>query len=115
MKWTDFVLIVVLLVTSVLFITTSKVSNGTVIIQYENKIIGRYPINLDKKITFKGALGKMEIEIKNGKVRMRESKCPLQLCIKQGWISSPSVPIVCVPNKVIVYIKDNAKQDLMTK
>jgi hypothetical protein len=115
MKWTDLILIVGLLATSVFFITTSKVSNGTVIIQYENKVIGRYPIDINKKVTFEGALGEMAIEIKNGKVRMIESKCPLQLCIKQGWISSPSVPIVCVPNKVIVYIKNNTEQDLMTK
>jgi hypothetical protein len=115
MKWADILLIVSLLTVSFFFITVSKVTNGTVLIQYENKIIGRYPLDANKKIVFNGALGKMEIEIKNGRVRMIESKCPLHLCVKQGWISSPSVPIVCVPNKIIVYIKNSAKQDLITK
>ncbi len=115
MKIADVILIVAILFISFVFLHSSSISNATVVIQYKNKIIGEYPLNTDKKIQFKGDLGKMEIEIKNNKVRMIESNCPLHLCIKEGWVNSPSMPIVCVPNKVIVYIKNKSTQDLITK
>ena len=115
MKLNDIILIIALLILSLFFLHGSTVSNPIVVIQYQNRIIGEYPLSVNRIVKFNGALGKMKIEIKDKKVRMLESNCPLHLCIKEGWISSPSVPIVCVPNKVVVYIKSSQEQDLMTK
>ncbi len=115
MKIADLILIGALLIVAIVFLNSSTNSNSTVVIQYQNKIIGQYPLDVNRKVVFNGALGKMEIQIKNGKVRMLKSNCPLHLCIKQGWISNSSIPIVCVPNKVMIYIKNSKKQDLITK
>jgi hypothetical protein len=115
MKASDVILIVSILTVSLFFLHSTSISNPVVIIQHNNKVIGEYPLNVDKKVYFNGSLGKMGIEIKNNKVRMIESNCPLHLCMKEGWVDKPSQPIICVPNKVVVYIKSSESQDLITK
>lgn len=45
------------------------------------------------------------IEIKGKKLRIAGSKCPRQICVHTGAISSPGQTIVCVPNKVLVEIR----------
>ncbi len=49
--------------------------------------------------------GEMLIEIKEGRIRVRESDCPRKICVNTGWIKTPGQVIVCVPNKVLVEIK----------
>ena len=115
MKASDVILIVSILVVSLFFLNSTRISNPVVAIQHNNKIIGEYPLNIDRKVYFNGSLGEMEIEIRNNKVRMIKSNCPLHLCMKEGWVDKPSQPIICVPNKVVVYIKSSKSQDLITK
>jgi hypothetical protein len=50
-------------------------------------------------------LGRMLIEIKEGRIRVRESDCPRKICVNTGWIKTPGQVIACVPNKVLVEIK----------
>lgn len=49
--------------------------------------------------------GRMQIEIKGGKLRVLESDCPQQLCLHMGWIQHSGQTIACVPNKVLIEIK----------
>jgi len=44
------------------------------------------------------------IRVEPGRVCVLEANCPDQICVDQGWISDSTVPIVCLPNKVIVEI-----------
>ncbi len=73
----------------------------------ENKLIAVGPIDADRLIT----VGKMEIEIKNGKVRVLHSDCPKGLCVGFGRISSPGESIVCVANKVLVEVSGKTGDD----
>ena len=44
------------------------------------------------------------VEVARGKIRVKEADCPDQVCVRQGWISDSTVPVVCLPNQVIVEI-----------
>ena len=44
------------------------------------------------------------VEIAPGQIRMQSANCPDQVCVRQGWISDSSVPIVCLPHQVIIEI-----------
>jgi len=46
------------------------------------------------------------VEIAPGRVRVREADCPDQICVHQGWIETGTVPIVCLPNRLIIEIRD---------
>ncbi len=60
----------------------------------------------DKILRFQGSMGEYVVEVKSGQVRMLESACPDKLCVKQGFISSAFEPIICLPQKIIISIKN---------
>lgn len=41
------------------------------------------------------------IEIKDGKIRVKEAGCKDNTCVKMGWLSS-SAPVVCLPNHLVI-------------
>lgn len=49
-----------------------------------------------------GPLGSTAVEIREGRVRILSSPCPLKLCQRAGWIGSAGEMIVCLPNEVVV-------------
>ena len=42
--------------------------------------------------------------IEPGRIRVEEANCPDQVCVNQGWIKDSALPIVCLPNKLILEI-----------
>lgn len=45
------------------------------------------------------------IEISGGEIRVREADCPDQTCVQMGKLYSESLPIVCLPHKLIIRFK----------
>ena len=62
-------------------------------------------VKLDKDQEFHLLNGKMRIEIKEGRIRVRESDCPRQICVNTGWLQYPGESVVCVPYKVLIEVK----------
>ena len=44
------------------------------------------------------------IEVEPGRIRVLEAGCPDQVCVNQGYISDGTVPIVCLPNRLVIEI-----------
>ena len=44
------------------------------------------------------------VEVEPGRIRVQSANCPDQVCVRQGWISDASVPVVCLPHQVIIQI-----------
>ena len=61
-----------------------------------------YPLAVDRIIEVEGTGNR--IEIKDGSVRMTDTDCPDELCIRTGSISKSGQTIVCLPNRVTVRI-----------
>ena len=56
------------------------------------------------------------VEIKDHKIRVREADCPDQTCVKMGWLSSSSMPIVCLPHKLVIEFCDDTNDvDALTR
>lgn len=53
-------------------------------------------------------VGEMQVEVKNGQIRVASSDCPKRICVNTGWIRTPGQVIVCVPNKVLIQINTGA-------
>lgn len=55
--------------------------------------------------TVEGANGLTNtILVEPGRIRVEEADCPDQICVHQGFISDGTVPIVCLPNQLIIEI-----------
>ncbi len=81
----------------------------TAIIEHNSTQIER--INLDKvtqsDIIFidDGRDCQVEIEVENGRIRVRSSSCPDKVCVNCGWLEKKGDTSVCLPNGVVVRIE----------
>ncbi len=101
----DFVLIIIFLSISLLFAyflysNNFVLKNGFVEIYQNNQLVIKLSLDENKLIEFKDFV----VEIKDKKVRMKNSNCPYKICVHTGWILKPYQQIVCVPNKVVIKI-----------
>ncbi|MCR4422039.1 MAG: NusG domain II-containing protein [Spirochaetales bacterium] len=71
-----------------------------------------YSLEEDREIRFKN--DRIIVEIKDKKVRVKESDCPDKLCMKRGWIDKPGQFIICMPNKLIVKVIGKEEYDSIT-
>ncbi len=63
-------------------------------------------------IPVEGPLGISYIEAHQGRVRIKEAPPadPLKICEHTGWIEQAGPPIICVPNKISVWIEDKESE-----
>lgn len=47
-----------------------------------------------------------EITLRDGKISITDSDCPDKTCVKTGNLRSESVPIVCLPHKLVIRFSD---------
>lgn len=60
------------------------------------------------------------IEVRQGSIGMTGASCPDHVCVNTGFIETDLVPIVCLPNKVVIEIHtennaDEARIDAVTQ
>jgi len=51
------------------------------------------------------------LEVERGRIRMLTADCPDGICVRQGWRSGGLMPIICLPNRVVV-VFDGSDNDL---
>ena len=52
------------------------------------------------------------VEVRNGSIGIIEASCTDHICIDTGFIDNSSVPVVCLPNKIIIEISDNTDNSI---
>lgn len=52
-----------------------------------------------------------EITIRDGCVGISSASCPDKLCVHQGYINSSLLPIVCLPNKLVIQVRESESDD----
>ena len=45
------------------------------------------------------------IEVRPGSIGVISADCPDLLCAKQGFIYTPTIPITCLPNKLVIRLR----------
>jgi hypothetical protein len=53
----------------------------------------------------RGAVGEMLLQVANRRIRILRSACPNQVCVRQGAAYRPGEILVCVPNRVVIFIR----------
>ena len=81
---------------------------NTVIIKSDGKIL--YTLDLsrepDRTFEIKTDRGENTVEIKDGKIRVLSADCPDKTCVRMGWLESSTMPIVCLPHKLVIEFAD---------
>ena len=42
------------------------------------------------------------IQVQGGRIRVLEAECPDQACVHMGYLSDTGLPIVCLPNRLVI-------------
>lgn len=109
--WIILFLVLAIISTIIIFIMQSAKTVGkTAEIYSNNKLIKTVSLNKDDEFTIKNGDNYNIIRVRNGKISVCESDCENQICVKQGEIDNSLLPIVCVPNRLVIRV-DSSKQD----
>ena len=89
----------------------------TVTIEVDGQTIHQLDLYTSQEIIVNGTIGKTIINIDNGTARVTHSDCPQKICVKTGRIHRVGEMIVCVPNKVVIKINGQRKNqfDVITQ
>lgn len=56
------------------------------------------------------------VEIRDHRIRVKDADCPDQTCVKMGWLNSSSMPIVCLPHRLVIeFTDDTGDVDALTR
>ena len=55
------------------------------------------------------------ITVQPGRIRVTEADCPDRVCVDQGWLSDQAAPIVCMPHRLMIRIKDSGGPDAVSQ
>ncbi len=82
-------------------------------ITMDGKIIGTYSLS-ENQIIYIPSKEKWtnQFEIKDGVIYMLEANCPDEICVHHKPISKNGETIVCLPNKVVVVIKNGIEREV---
>ncbi|MFQ6112677.1 MAG: NusG domain II-containing protein [bacterium] len=69
----------------------------------------RKSLKADEVFIIKGPVGETKIEIAQGSIRVVDSDCPQRLCVRQGKIRRTGEIIVCMPNRISIWIEGKHK------
>ena len=56
-----------------------------------------YTVQIDGKVS-------NTMIVEHGRICIGDATCPDRICVRQGWISNGIVPIVCLPNDLVIQI-----------
>ncbi len=92
----------------------SEETEKTVIIEIDGEEHSRYylsDIKEDKTVQIKTQYGSNTIVLQKDGVYVKEADCPDKTDIKKGKITKPGDSIVCLPNRLIIYIEGESDVD----
>lgn len=74
---------------------------------------------LDEEFTFKSDYGINKVVIHDGRIGIIEADCKDEICINEGFIEDVGERIVCLPNRLIIEIvgeqKNNEGEDVISR
>lgn len=77
---------------------------NTVRVISDGKVLYTFDLNIAQDQTFTVPFhgSSNTVEIKDGKIRVKSAQCPDQTCVHSGWLHSSAMPIVCLPNRLVI-------------
>ncbi|MBR2716950.1 MAG: NusG domain II-containing protein [Oscillospiraceae bacterium] len=59
--------------------------------------------------------GSNTILVQPGRICVAEADCPDRICVHQGWLSDGAAPVVCMPHRLVLRLKDGEEADAVVR
>ena len=59
--------------------------------------------------------GSNTLRVQPGRVCVSGADCPDKICVAQGWLSDQAAPIVCLPHRLVIQVKDAGRLDAVAR
>ncbi len=106
------IVIVLALACAASFWGLGKAPRGAeVVVEREGSVVFRAPLGTDRTVTLEGPLGKTVLSIRDRQACILSSPCPHKVCMGMGHIAQQGELLACVPNRVLVRVSGEAKQE----
>lgn len=103
LKWILIFLILCILC-AVFYLVKPREKSLTAQISSNGKLIKT--VNLDENAEFTVENnGYNTIKVENGKIAVIDADCPDKVCVNRGFTDSGTLPIVCLPHKLVITVK----------
>lgn len=101
-----FALIGAVCLAAALFVQLPGTPGVCIEIYQHGELLHTLPLDTPTQLTIDAPNGGSNtVTVENGAVCVSHASCPDQVCVDQGWVSSGVVPIVCLPNQLVIQIK----------
>jgi len=108
---------IIIIMTAILFVTgiigsvfiLRPSENHIAEIVHDGEIIYTFDLSStpDQSIIIKSKNGSSNtIKIENGEIFISSSECPDKTCVNMGKLKSDSMPVVCLPNRLIIRFRE---------
>lgn len=88
----------------------SKAGSGAAALVYVDSVqTMRIPLSENGEYALTGAV---VAEVSDGALRILDSDCPDQFCVRSGFIRRSGQTLVCLPNRVLVRIVSAGEQEV---
>ena len=106
----DIVLIVSVLLLGALSLAALfifKKDGSYAVVEIDGERVAKYSLDEDGEYVLNGGTNTLKIE--NGRAYMLMADCPDKTCVHRGQVAAVGESIVCLPNRVAIYIEGDAK------
>ena len=101
-----------------IFLLTGKTGSSVVEIVQDGAVLReidlRY-VTREYTITVESPDGGSNIiRVQPGRICVSEADCPDLICVRQGWLKDQSTPIVCLPHRLVIRLKNAPAVDAVS-
>lgn len=99
-----FVLIVAVSLAAICFMYFGKPESPVAEISVDGEVVKTVSLDKDRSFEIETQWGSNTVSVSSGKIAVTESDCKNQICVKSGYISTGTAPIICAPHKLVIRI-----------
>lgn len=106
-----FAVIVAVSLGAAVFIRLIMKDRRTAVITVDGKVVRRIDLDApygDYTFTIKTPEGYNTVQVSDGKIRMIDADCRDRICVDHGWLEDNTLPIVCLPHKVVISFEEGS-------
>ena len=107
-------LILVAVISLVLVLASRSKTSSIAKVYVQNEVVLTIDLAKKEEKTYDvyGLNGKLVVETKDGSIRVKESNCPHQDCVKTGFVNTSNRPIICAYNATYIVIEVQVTYDV---